>query len=332
MAQVLVTGVGGGVGQSIVKSLQATPYSVVAVDSDPLAAGLYGAQRGYTVPMAAESGPYVSRLIEIATRERCALLFPGLDAELPVLAANAERLLDAGVRVVVSAAEVVDIADDKLATARFLEARGFPAPHTVPLSECRGLEPHGALVLKPRRGGTRSRGVFVVRTPTELEHCRGLVNSENYVAQELIEGDEYTCGSVTLDGRCHGTIVMRRILRDGDTYKAFVVTDERLHAHVKAVAEALGPVGPCNVQLRVRGGTPYVFEINARCSGTTHARALAGFNEPLMTADYLLAGRLPAYAIRGITVLRYWQELVVEGRRVSALTVSGVVDGDGTRL
>lgn len=332
MAQVLVTGVGGGVGQSIVKSLQATPYSVVAVDSDPLAAGLYGAQRGYTVPMAAESGPYVSRLIEIATRERCALLFPGLDAELPVLAANAERLLDAGVRVVVSAAEVVDIADDKLATARFLEARGFPAPHTVPLSECRGLEPHGALVLKPRRGGTRSRGVFVVRTPTELEHCRGLVNSENYAAQELIEGDEYTCGSVTLDGRCHGTIVMRRILRDGDTYKAFVVTDERLHAHVKAVAEALGPVGPCNVQLRVRGGTPYVFEINARCSGTTHARALAGFNEPLMTADYLLAGRLPAYAIREITVLRYWQELVVEGRRVSALTVSGVVDGDGTRL
>jgi nucleoside-diphosphate-sugar epimerase len=34
MTQVLVTGVGGGVGQSIVKSLQATPYSVVAVDSD----------------------------------------------------------------------------------------------------------------------------------------------------------------------------------------------------------------------------------------------------------------------------------------------------------
>ena len=332
MAQVLVTGVGGGVGQSIVKSLQATPYSVIAVDSDPLATGLYGARRGYTVPVAAESAPYVSRLIEIAARERCALLFPGLDAELPVLAANADRLLDAGVRVVVSSAEVVAIADDKLATARFLETRGFPVPHTLLLSECRGLEPHRALVLKPRCGGARSSGVFVVRSPADLERCRRLVSPENYVAQELIDGDEYTGGSVTLDGKCHGTIVMRRILRDGDTYKAFVVTDERLHAHVKAVAEALGPFGPCNVQLRVRDGTPYVFEINARCSGTTHARALAGFNEPLMTADYLLAGRLPAYAIREITVLRYWQELVVEGPRVSAIKTSGVVDGDGTRL
>jgi len=332
MAQVVVTGVGGGVGQSIVKSLHATPYSVIAVDSDPLAAGLYGAQRGYTIPVASESAPYLSRLIEIATRERCALLFPGLDAELPVLAANTERFREAGVRVVVSPAEVVAIADDKLATARFLEARGFPAPHTLPLSECRGLEPHRALVLKPRRGGTRSRGVFVAQTAAELERGRGLVNPEKYVAQELIDGDEYTCGALTLDGKCHGTIVMRRILRDGDTYKAFVVADERLHAHVKAVAEALGPFGPCNFQLRVRDGTPYVFEINARCSGTTHARTLAGFNEPLMTADYLLAGRLPAYAIREITVLRYWQELVVEGQRVSALTVSGVVDGDGTRL
>ena len=127
-------------------------------------------------------------------------------------------------------------------------------------------------MLKPRRGGTRTRGVFVAQTEPELERCRSRVNPESYVAQELIEGDEYTCGSVTLDGRCHGTIVMRRILRDGDTYKAFVVTDERLHALVKAVAEALGPVGPCNVQLRVRDGTPYVFEINARCPEPPPAR------------------------------------------------------------
>jgi carbamoyl-phosphate synthase large subunit len=79
--------------------------------------------------------------------------------------------------------------------------------------------------------------------------------------------------------------------------------------------------------LRVRDSVPYIFEINARCSGTTYCRTLAGFNEPLMIADYLVHGRQPAFEICEITVLRYWKELVVRNDRIEMLRQAGSIDG-----
>ena len=98
------------------------------------------------------------------------------------------------------------------------------------------------------------------------------------------------------------------------------------------VANALRPFGPCNFQLRLKGGEPWIFEINARCSGTTYARTLAGFNEPRMVADHVLAGTAPAYEIREITVLRYWNEVPVPSERIEGLRERGWLDGDGASL
>src|SRR5262249_22138153 len=133
-------------------------------------------------------------------------------------------------------------------------------------------------------------------------------------------------------GCCHGTIVMRRVLRDGDTYKAFVEENLAIKNHIKAVAEILAPLGACNFQFRLREGGPCIFEINARHSGTTYSRALAGFNEPLMVANYLLQGRMPDYAIRQVTVFRYWKELIVENQQIASLEQAGFVDNDKTSL
>jgi carbamoyl-phosphate synthase large subunit len=46
------------------------------------------------------------------------------------------------------------------------------------------------------------------------------------------------------------------------------------------VALALGARGAFNVQCRLVGGEPCVFEINPRFSGTTSLRAMVGYNEP----------------------------------------------------
>ncbi len=187
-------------------------------------------------------------------------------------------------------------------------------------------------VLKPRRGGTRSRGVTLIRNDAEVASVLRMRAPEDMVVQEYIEGDEYTCGTINRDGRCAGSIVMKRILRDGDTYKAFVVEDPRFHDCVRAVAERLRPFGACNFQLRLRDGVPCIFEINARCSGTTYSRALAGFNEPLLLADWLLKGIEPAYRIRELAVFRYWKELVVENGRIEELARDGAIDGAGSVL
>jgi carbamoyl-phosphate synthase large subunit len=76
----------------------------------------------------------------------------------------------------------------------------------------------------------------------------------------------------------------------------------------------------------MKNGKPYVFEINARCSGTTAARTLSGFNEPKMIADYLLKEIEPSYKIKEQTILRYWKELVVPNEKVSLLNEKGAIE------
>jgi carbamoyl-phosphate synthase large subunit len=330
MERILVTGVGGGIGQSILKSLQGSSYGLVGMDADHLAAGLH-AEVIARLGSRANDPAFVDSLLGICLEERCSLVLPGLDAELLPLALHAERFTGQGVTLIVSRPEVVRDCDDKHATAAFLDGNGFQAPTTVPWTE--DIDSSWfPFVLKPHRGGTRSQHTYVVNDEKELATVRGLIDPGNCVIQEFLPGDEYTCGTVNLDGVCHGPIVMRRTLRAGDTYKAFVVRDPKIEEHVRAVAEVLNPFGACNFQLRLKGGEPCIFEINPRCSGTTYARALAGFNEPRMIADYVLRGVAPRYEIREITVLRYWKELVVANDRLAALQKGGRLGSGGQAL
>jgi carbamoyl-phosphate synthase large subunit len=328
---ILVTGVGGGVGQSVCKSLQGSGYRVVGADAGREAAGLYAVDVACLVPPTS-SPDYLDRVLDICRAEGVSLVFPGLEPDLFAFSAGADRLRAAGVIPVVSDPSVIRLCDDKLLTARFLEEHGFFAPRTLALDGRAMPDLPLPFVLKPKTGGARSIGVFVIREREDFDFRAKKLDPANYVAQEYIDGDEYTCGSVNFDGRCFGTIVMRRQLRDGDTYKAFVEDDPSLEAYLGRVAEALRPFGACNFQLRKRGGDPYIFEINARCSGTTAARSLAGFNEPKMIADHLLRGIAPAYDIRPIAILRYWKELVVDPARIDALSGVGRIEGDGSRL
>ncbi len=324
--KLLVTGTGGGAGQAVLKSLQNTGYEVIATDGEALGTGLYTTGRGYLIPYASDPG-FVDRLLEICAAESVRLVFPGLDAELPVLSRHREAFLRIGTTVVVSDEPVIRLCDDKDLTAQFLSQNGFPAPFTSVLAQCTPETLGFPVILKPKVGGARSKGVRLVRTrPDFAAACSGL-DPTGYVVQEWIDGPEYTCGALCLAGKCHGVAVLRRILRDGDTYKAFVETDTGLEGFVARVAEALQPYGSCNFQLRIRDGVPYVFEINARCSGTTHCRTLAGFNEPRMIADFVLHGTPPAFSIRAVSVLRYWKELVVENTLVDEVRTHRTVHG-----
>lgn len=327
---VLVTGVGGGVGQSLLKSLYESDYRVVAADGETLATGLFAADRGYKIPYA-KSAEYIPTLLDICEREKCRMVFPGLDAELPILAAAREQFSARGITVSVSAPNVIAIADDKLRTSEFLRSHGLAAPLTHRADAIAPDAIRFPLVLKPMVGGARSLGVFVVRSREEFDQRIATINTAAYVAQECIEGDEYTCGTINFDNACQGVIVMRRILRDGDTYKAFVEHNDVIEAYVRSAANALKPFGACNFQLRLRDNQPYIFEINARSSGTTYCRTLAGFNEPKMIADHVLRDVAPSFAIKPIVILRYWKELVVPTDRLSE-AASGVIEANGSRL
>lgn len=316
MTTILITGVGGGVGQSLLKALAGGDDRLIAVDGDPLASGLYweGVAHRAVIPYASDPA-YLPILLSICRRERVDLLFPGLDAELLPLARAREAFAAQGTRAMVSEPRVIELADDKLQTARFVEALGLCAPATNPLLEV--YDYPGPCVLKPQRGGARSRQTFICQTRADFYAALPHVDPENCVIQEYIEGPEYTCGTVTLGGEVYGPILMRRILRDGDTYKAFPEEHPRLAALVRELMTALQPTGACNVQFRLYQGQPYILEINARSSGTTAARARCGFNEPRMCVNYYLHQQRPNPRIRtDRSILRFWQETFVPNDRI----------------
>jgi carbamoyl-phosphate synthase large subunit len=314
--KVLVTGAGALLGQGILRSLSSSQLGVtaIAVDPSPLAAGLYWTPHHALIPLA-RSEAFLPAIEAILERERPDAVLVGTDVELGVLAEARARLEQKyGTHVVVSSPQVVGIADDKYETFRFMSAAGFMPPATVlPGRENELAREVGfPLIVKPRVGA-RSVGVHLVRTTEEL--ARAVAEGGQVVIQECVgtPNDEYTAGTLTFDGRCDASIVMRRDLRDGNTYRAFVEPFESLNEQVRAMAVALGAYGPANFQFRLDAqGRVRVFEINGRFSGTTPLRMHAGFNEVEMVLRRVVLGEpIRQPRVEPVTVLRYWSETVI---------------------
>ena len=329
MKKLLVTGVGGGVGQSLIKALQFSEYEVIAVDSSTQAVGLYVNNKSY-LGFQANDPQFIPRLLEICKIENVGIIFPGHDVELIPLAEAKSKFKNYGITISISEPNIIEICDDKLKTYKFLTENGFNSPKTVLFENFKWQE--GSYVLKPRIGGARSRNTYVVHNFLEFEIYSKLIDPNNCVVQEFIAGTEYTCGAIKLLDDCENVIVMRRELRSGDTYKAYVEKNLQIKDYIKKVIDTLSPFGACNVQLKFRNGEIYIFEINARSSGTTAARALAGFNEPLAIANTILQNKPTLLIDNEITIFRYWQELSVENNAILHLKENGFVNPCGKNL
>jgi carbamoyl-phosphate synthase large subunit len=313
--KVLVTGAGALLGQGIVRMLAASDLNVhsIAVDPSGLAPALYWANEAHLIPMVKDPR-YLEVMLGLLRRLRPDAVLIGTDVELELFARHRQEIeSELGGAVVVSSPAVVATADDKYETFRFLKDNGFPHPEScLPGEEEALIERVGfPLVVKPRVGA-RSVGVHVVRNREELQ--RRLAEVQRPVIQQHLAtaDDEYTAGVLCFDGQVEASIVMRRDLRDGNTYRAYVETYPELNAAVRQIGQRLAPHGPANFQFRLDGGQVKVFEINARFSGTTPFRHRAGFKEVDYCLRRLVLGeKVSLPPIEPMIVLRHWEETVV---------------------
>jgi len=313
--KILVTGAGALLGQGIIKSLRVTSLNpeIIAVDPDPLSAGLYWADSSYTIPMANASN-YMDRVKEILLVEKPDAILVGTDVELPLFSSYREQLeKDFETCVLVSDPNVVAIADNKWLTYKFLKEHGFDCPEScLPGDEETLIEKVGfPLVVKPLVGA-RSIGVMIVKDKHEIQQA--LKCQQNVIIQECVGNpdSEYTAGVLYFKDTCNVSIVMRRELRDGNTYRAFVDDYPSLNQKIRLMAEKLKPYGPLNFQFRLENDRIKVFEINARFSGTTPLRAHAGFNEVEMALHYLLDGKpIIQPKIQPMNIVRHWSETII---------------------
>ena len=320
---VLVTGAGAGVGQSIIKAVKLSGHKIrlTTVDNSPLAAGLYRGDRAYLVPKYSEKG-YLPRLIQICKKEKVHLVFIGTDVELEILARHKKKIeKETGAKVVVSDLRAVQIADDKWETVEFLKKNGFSYPQSWIGDKSLNLKDLSFPVIVKPRQGARSIGFKIIYQAEELKI--ELAKTKNLIVQEYLseENEEYTCGAFFIHGKNYGVIPAKRWLRNGDTYKALFCHDEKLEKFIAEVGQKLKIDGPCNFQLRKTDRGPVIFEINCRFSGTTGAASYLGFNGVNAIIQNKLFGRKPHILdFKEAHMFRYWNEVFSSPADVETLT------------
>lgn len=316
-----VTGVGGGVGQSVMKALSISelPVEIHAIDIQPLSAGLYLVGRSHVLPALETPGALPQWRRHLAANGVRALI-PGSDHDLAALSVAREQWPAAECNVLVSDRALVDVCRDKAATVQALRGAGLPVPDSlwdIDLDAARDWASRRfPVVLKPR-DGYGSRGVQVIDDDESLVYFFSRTNKP--ILQEHLGhragAEEYTCAVfVDRDGEPVATFMARRDLSGGATYRAEIGAWPEIDKLLRRIGRTLRPRGPLNVQLRMTERGPVPFELNIRCSGTSAIRAHFGFNEPdMLLRHYVLNQTIESFVPRHGYALRYWNEVFIEG-------------------
>jgi carbamoyl-phosphate synthase large subunit len=333
---VLILGLGGNVSQGILKALRmgSLDCHVVGACITPAAAGLYATDYAVLSPPAADPS-FVEWLTGTCQSHSVDAVLSGVEPVLEVLAEHRETIEGTGARSIVSPPEMLAIGGDKLLTANWLQQQGLRYPLSAAAEDGgemrRMVDRCGyPLLAKPRRG-KGSDGIITVSDERGLDYVCGLAD---YVVQEYLGSaeEEYSCGCFSdAEGKVRGCIVMRRRLSGGTTSQVRVGEFADVREEAIAIATALGPAGPCNVQLRQTDRGPVCFEINVRFSGTTPLRAHFGFNEVEAALRQMVLGEPPRDMplVTGGTAVRYWSEVYIDPAGPGRLAAEGELDSPG---
>ena len=353
VANVLVTAVGGIVAQGIIKSLKLAnasnnspvKYRIIATDTSAQAAGLYRCDSGILVPPAS-SPNYINSIINISRERNIHAIYVGSDEELTSLA-NAKQQIDnkARAKVLTNPIHVIITARDKWKTFQFLKENNLPsAASSLPEDNEEFIREFGfPIVVKPREG-YGSKHFYVVNNKAEMEYaiCNIQKVGWNPILQEYIKDNnnnnidgnsiEFTSG-VTIDrfGKyIMSSISIKKIIKNGQTYKAFIDSYETVRRSAEEIALKLGARGAVNIQsMLTEKNQLKVFEINPRFSATCPMRSAAGVNEPdIVFRNTFLNDDIEVKEYKKLVCMRYWNEVYIQYATYEKASLTGKVENN----
>lgn len=277
---ILVTGIGGNVGQGILRNLKNSKYNLRLIGSNvtDVSAGNHLCDVVYKLPYAYEKS-YIDEMKDLCEKEQVDLIIPSTDYESLYLSKYRSKLP----MVAACPYDTVRTCTDKLETYRYFSRFNVPFAESCLPSEYKG--DYGNIIAKPREG-RGSRNLHF--NPSSWDEF----SDEDYTIQKLYTGKEITTAFyVGLDGNLVGHISMDRTLVNGATTFCSVTheCDEAIEKMIRQMMDVLEIKGACNVQYILdEKGEVHPFEINCRISGTNSIRANFGFNDVLWTIEELL--------------------------------------------
>ena len=274
---ILVTGVGGDIGQSIGKILKLQPYfqQIIGIDINLDTPARLFFDSVHLAPNPLESN-YLDELEKLVTKLNISLILPTSEAEIRFFATNYLRTVGTATLIIANQ-ESLDIGFDKYRTYTFLKDNSLPYPWT----KCAENEnPTELPCIYKERSNSGSKNIMIVHNKSDLNNFK---SHKGFIWQELLlpDDEEYTCGLYRSANKEIRTVILKRTLLHGYTNKAITVEHDAIEKLLIEIAHKLNLFGSINVQLRMTKNGPIVFEINPRFSSTVMFRHLLGFHDCL---------------------------------------------------
>jgi carbamoyl-phosphate synthase large subunit len=284
--RVAILGCGFGIG-GVIRSLKESGYTVIGLDSDPLAPGLYQCDVARPIPPTYSSA-FLTQLIDVCVKERVDVLFPVTDDSVLLLSKNVDILNKNSIGHLLPSDKVVELVINKFKFYSTLENANVPvAKFKIPKSKddvVKFIESVGLPVCFKKSVGSRGQGfvkVSVLKNALkEYEH------DTRRIICEFLPGSEYEVEAVYDKAGRLVTMTPRKKLEYklelGLTLKSVTIHSEELCRLVEEAVNAIGGwVGPCSVELKESfNGKPQIIEMNPRFVTPTYLLTSAGVNIP----------------------------------------------------
>lgn len=270
--KILITGAGGDIAQSMVRTIRSyfDEVKLVGCDLSPQPLASMNLDFFY-ISLQVTDPLYLSSINEICEKEKIDLIIPVPEPEIEFFSREISRMSP---KVLLANGLAIKVGLDKLATSEFILQIGDFAPRTFAQYQGSGLKL--PVLVKPR-SGRGSRNVFICKTIEDIEYHQR--NVEPMIFQELLEPAdmEVTCGVYATNEGNVLSIQLLRKLSGGRTSWARVIKNEQISLLCEQIARGLNLRGAINVQLILTKQGPKVFEINPRYSSTVEMRHRLGF-------------------------------------------------------
>jgi carbamoyl-phosphate synthase large subunit len=294
---------------------------IFGVDASVLSPAYYVTDQSFPICIIKDD-EYISRLLEICTREKIKLLISLLDTDLLKLAESREVFREQGTFILISSPEVIRIGRDKNLTKQFFLRNGIPAPSISTFEEA--IEQNRfPLFIKPV-DGSASHFTFQIDNQEALRFFFNYVPRP--IIQEFVPGQEYTLDLfIDLDSKVRAVVPRKRLeVRAGEVSKSQIVLNSKILKAGRQVGKALaaiGGLGPINVQCvspAEEDSEVKFIEINPRFGGGSPLSLKAGYPFPQWIMEMVLGQELsppPNDLGDGLTMLRYDEAVFIRSNR-----------------
>ena len=312
----LMTSVGAKV--DLVRRLRAalSPHGLrlFACDISPDSAALHFCDGGFLVPPSTDPA-YLDFLVAACRERGIGVILPTRDEDLLGLARARVTLTAAGIEVLVSPLESLEICLDKIRFHEHCLAHGLPVLPRVTQPSPESFP----LFARPRRGAGGS-AAQVVSNPAMLYALYGEPPWPDLLLQSLCAAPEYSIDALfDEDGRALQWIARERLrVRAGESTVSRTVALPDLDRLMTALAQSLHLFGAVTVQtFWSPADGARLIEVNPRFGGASALGIEAGLDTPRRLVAWA-QGELgefvrPRPLRYGLKMLRYSQDLFCEG-------------------